>query len=134
MNAEQQNGLIHLASSHTVDETLRRLEKLLRDHGITIFLVVDHSGEAQKVGLSMPPTKLVIFGNPKGGTPLMQAAPSSGIDLPLKALIWQDPKGKVWLSYNDPEYLRWRHGFPAELLPNISGVAKLLEKAVQQSE
>jgi uncharacterized protein (DUF302 family) len=91
--------------------------------------LVDHSGEAEKVGLHMPPTRLVIFGSPKGGTPLMLAAPSVAIDLPLKILVWQDGDGKTWLSYNTPEYLRERHGLPAELVPNIAGVGALASAA-----
>jgi uncharacterized protein (DUF302 family) len=131
MNPNGQNGLIHLASSHSVDATLQRLESLLQERGITIFALVDHSGEAQKVGLTMRPTKLLIFGSPKGGTPLMHAAPTVAIDLPVKALFWQDVNGKVWLTYNDPQYLQQRHGFPADLLPNISGITGLFTKAVE---
>ncbi len=131
MSTNAQNGLIHLATRHSVDETLRRLEELLQQKSIAVFATVDHSSEAAKVGLQMRPTKLLIFGNPKAGTPLMQAAPSSAIDLPLKALLWQDADGKVWLTYNDPAYLQQRHGFPAELLPNIAGVTALLQKAVE---
>ena len=131
MSTNAQNGLIHLASQHTVEETMKRLEALLSERGVTIFARVDHSGEAAKVGLTMRPTKLLIFGSPKGGTPLMQAAPTLAIDLPLKALFWQDAEGKVWLTYNDPSYLRQRHDFPAELIPNISGVSALFGKAVE---
>jgi len=123
------NGLIHLASKYSVEETMRRLEELLQQKAVTVFARVDHSGEAAKVGLTMRPTKLLIFGSPKGGTPLMQAAPSVAIDLPLKALFWEDAEGKVWLTYNDPAYLQRRHNVPAELLPNIAGVSALLEKA-----
>jgi uncharacterized protein (DUF302 family) len=131
MSVNPQNGLIHLASQHTVEETMQRLEALLSERGVTIFARVDHSGEAAKVGLSMGPTKLLTFGSPKCGTPLMQAAPTLAIDLPLKALFWQDAEGKVWLTYNDPSYLRQRHDFPAELIPNISGVSALFGKAVE---
>jgi uncharacterized protein (DUF302 family) len=123
------HGLIHLPSRHSVDETVQRLQNMLQEKNINIFALIDHSGEAAKVGMEMRPTKLLIFGNPKGGTPLMQAAPSTAIDLPLKALIWQDAEGKVWLTYNDPAYLQQRHGFPAELVANIAGVSGLLEKA-----
>jgi uncharacterized protein (DUF302 family) len=91
--------------------------------------MVDHSGEAEKVGMKMPPTKLLIFGNPKGGTPLMLAAPSTAIDLPLKILVWEDGQGKVWLSYNSPEYLQTRHGFPPDLEKNIAVAGALAEKA-----
>ncbi|HTV66169.1 MAG TPA: DUF302 domain-containing protein [Bryocella sp.] len=125
------NGLIHLASKHSVDETMQRLEQLLGQKGVMIFARIDHSGEAAKVGLEMRPTKLLIFGSPKAGTPLMQAAPTVAIDLPLKALFWQDAEGNVWLTYNDPAYLQQRHGIPAELVPNIAGVSGLFAKAVE---
>ena len=131
MSTNAQNGLIHLASQHTVEETMQRLEALLSERSVTIFARVDHSGEAAKVGLTMRPTKLLIFGSPKGGTPLMQAAPTLAIDLPLKALFWQDAEGKVWLTYNDPSYLQQRHNFPAEMLPNIAVVNALFGKAVE---
>ena len=130
MSADAENGLINLASKHPVDETMQRLETLLGERGVTIFARVDHSGEAAKVGLAMRPTKLLIFGSPKGGTPLMQATPTVAIDLPLKALFWEDPSGKVWLTSNDPQYLQHRHNFPAELLPNIA-VSALFAKAVE---
>lgn len=122
-------GLIHLASQDSVEETVQRIEQLLEQRGVMIFARVDHSGEAAKAGLSMRPTKLLIFGNPKAGTPLMQAAPTLAIDLPLKALVWEDPNGKVWLTYNDPAYLGQRHGVPPELLTNLSAVNPLLAKA-----
>ena len=130
MSTDAEKGLIQLASHYSVEETLARLESLLRERGVNVFALVDHSGEAAKVGLEMRPTKLLIFGSPKAGTPLMQASPSVAIDLPLKALIWEDAEGKVWLSYNDPQYLQRRHNLPAELLPNVAGVAPLLQKAV----
>jgi|SRR5271155_920396 len=130
MSTTAQNGLIHLASKYSVDETLRRLEELLQQKGLTVFAKVDHSGEAAKFGLEMRPTKLLIFGSPTAGTPLMQASPSLAIDLPLKALFWQDADGKVWLTYNDPAYLMRRHDVPSELLPNIAGASTLFEKAV----
>ena len=131
MTADAQSGLISLATKHSVDEAMQRLEALLTERGITVFARVDHSGEAAKVGLNMRPTKLLIFGSPKGGTPLMQATPTVAIDLPLKALFWEDAYGKVWLTYNDPQYLQRRHNFPAELLPNIAGVSALFAKAVE---
>ena len=124
-------GIIDIPSPYSVPDTLNRLESILRERGVTIFDRIDHSGEAQKVGLQMRPTQLLIFGNPKGGTALMFAAPTIAIDLPLKALAWQDPQGKVWLSYNAPEYLQARHAFPADLLKNISGIAALLQRAVE---
>jgi uncharacterized protein (DUF302 family) len=125
------SGIIDLPSPYTVPETLARLQTILKEKGVNVSALVDHSGEAAKAGLEMPPTQLLIFGNPKGGTPLMVAAPSTAIDLPLKALAWQDAQGKVWLSYNSPEYLQLRHGFPAELLKNISGIGALIHKAVE---
>ena len=120
------NGIVQTLSSHSVDLTLERLEQALAAKGVTIFAVVDHSGEAARVGLQMPATRLVIFGNPKGGTPLMLAAPSIAIDLPIKILIAEDAEGKVWVSYNSPEYLQQRHDVPAALLPNLAFVVALV--------
>jgi uncharacterized protein (DUF302 family) len=125
------SGMVDIPSRYSVPESLVRLEAILKEKGLTIFARVDHSGEAKKVGMEMRPTQLVIFGSPKGGTPLMVAAPSLAIDLPLKALAWQDEQGKVWLSYNSPEYLQQRHGIPEDLLKNISGVGALIQKAVE---
>jgi len=116
-------------SHHPVDETVERLKGLLQAKGITLFALVDHSGEAGKVGLSMPPTKLLIFGNPQAGTPLMLAAPSVALDLPLKILIWQDSGGKVWLSYNSPAYLQERHGLAPALVPTLAAVDVLATAA-----
>ena len=124
-------GLIHVPSPYSVPETLKRMEDIARAKGLTIFARVDHSGEAAKAGLKMRPTQLLIFGSPKAGTPLMIAVPSLAIDLPLKALAWEDAQGKVWLSYNHPEYLRERHGVPEELMKNIAGVEALIQKAVE---
>jgi uncharacterized protein (DUF302 family) len=131
MSALQGNGLIDLPSKHSVDETLDKLEGILAAKNITLFAAIDHSGEAAKAGLKMRPTKLVIFGNPKAGTPVMIASPSSAIDLPLKILIWEDDHGKVWVTYNSPAYLQQRHNVPAEVLPNIS-VIEVLAKAVAE--
>jgi uncharacterized protein (DUF302 family) len=114
-----------------VPETLTRLQAILKEKSVTVFALIDHSGEAEKAGLKMRPTQLLIFGSPKGGTPLMVAAPRLAIDLPLKALAWEDEQGQVWLSYNSPEYLQQRHDFPAELLKNIAGIAALIQKAVE---
>jgi uncharacterized protein (DUF302 family) len=122
-------GIAELPSNHSVDETVERLRNILRERGLMLFALVDHSGEAEKVGLQMPPTKLLIFGSPKAGTPLMLAAPSVAIDLPLKILVRQDGGGQVWVSYNTPQYLRERHGFPAELVANIAGVSALASAA-----
>jgi uncharacterized protein (DUF302 family) len=122
-----QIGIVSIPSKHSVDETLAKLQTALAEKKITVFALIDHSGEAEKVGLQMRPTKLLIFGNPKGGTPLMQAAPTIAIDLPLKILIWQDADDHVWVSYNTPEYLEQRHSLPANLVQNIAIVAKLAE-------
>lgn len=128
-SVKKRNGIVDVSSNHSVDETVERVKNILQVKGITLFALIDHSGEAEKVGMKMPPTKLLIFGSPKAGTPLMLAAPSIAIDLPLKILIWEDSSGKVWLSYNSPEYLQQRHDLPAELLPNIAVVAVLAAKA-----
>src|SRR4029077_14603246 len=122
-------GIIDKPSNHSVDQTVEKLKNILQAKGVTLFALVDHSGEAEKVGLKMPPTKLVIFGSPKAGTPLMLAAPSIAIDLPLKILIREDGKGKVWVSYNSAAFLQARHGLPKELLQNISVVESLAAKA-----
>ncbi len=127
----QGKGLIQVASKYSVDETVKRLESVLAERGVRVFAVIDHSGEAEKVGMKMRPTKLVIFGNPKGGTPLMVAAPSLAIDLPLKALVAEDEGGKVLVSHNSPEYLQQRHGVPEELIKNIAVVGALVAKAVE---
>ena len=126
---KKKNGIVDVPSNHSVDETVERVKSILQSKGVALFALIDHSGEAEKVGMKMPPTKLLIFGNPKGGTPLMLAAPSVAIDLPLKILVWQDGQGKVWLSYNSPEYLRARHGLPQDLLQNIAVVETLAAKA-----
>jgi uncharacterized protein (DUF302 family) len=129
MGATRDNGIITKPSHHPVDETVERLKGLLQAKGITLFALVDHSGEAGKVGLSMPPTKLLIFGNPRAGTPLMLAAPSVALDLPLKILIWQDSGGKVWLSYNSPAYLQERHSLSPALVPTLAAVDVLATAA-----
>jgi uncharacterized protein (DUF302 family) len=123
-------GFISKASKYSVAETVERFESLLKTKGVKLFTLVDHSGEAEKAGLKMPPTKLLIFGNPKGGTPVMQAAPTIAIDLPLKALVWEDAGGKVWVGFNDPAYLAERHHVPAELTKNISVVEGLVDQAL----
>jgi uncharacterized protein (DUF302 family) len=129
MTLSSDRGIVNLQSSHSVDQTVDRVKGMLDAKGITLFALVDHSGEAEKVGMKMPPTRLLIFGNPKGGTPLMLAAPSVAIDLPLKILVWEDSEGKVWVSYNSPAYLQERHGLPQELMQNIAVVAMLAAKA-----
>ena len=123
------NGIVNVLSNHSVDQTVERFKGILEAKGVTLFALVDHSGEAEKVGMKMPPTKLLIFGNPKGGTPVMLAAPSIAIDLPLKALVWEDADGKAWVSYNSATYLQERHGVPQDLVQNISVVEALAAKA-----
>ena len=123
------NGLVHIPSSDSVDKIVARLLDLLRQKNVTVFALVDHSGEAHKAGLSMRPTQLVIFGNPQAGTPVMNAAPTSAIDLPLKILVRQDETGKAWVSYNSVEYLRQRHGVPPELAANLAAVKMFAENA-----
>jgi uncharacterized protein (DUF302 family) len=125
-------GLIDIPSNHSVDETVTKLEGILQAKGITLFALVDHSGEAAKAGMKMRPTKLLIFGNPRAGTPVMLAAPSSAIDLPLKILVWEDDQGKVWITYNSPTYLQTRHKLPADLLQNIAVIEPLAKTAAQQ--
>jgi uncharacterized protein (DUF302 family) len=122
------NGIIDKPSNHSVDETVAKLKGILEAKGVTLFAFVDHSGEAEKAGLKMRPTKLFIFGSPKAGTPIMLAAPSAAIDLPLKILIWEDGDGKTWISYNNPEYLKQRHHIPDELLQNIAIAETLADK------
>jgi uncharacterized protein (DUF302 family) len=122
-------GIIDKPSNHSVDQTVENLKDILQSKGIKLFALVDHSGEAEKVGIKMRPTKLLIFGSPKAGTPLMLAAPSVAIDLPLKILVWQDDQGKVWVSFNSPEYLKERHGLPQDVLQNISVIETLAMKA-----
>jgi len=127
----QGKGLVRVASRYSVDESVERLKVIFAEKGLQVFAVVDHSGEAEKAGLKMRPTKVVIFGSPKAGTPLMVAAPTLAIDLPLKALVAEDESGKVWVWYNSPEYLQERHGVPAELVKNIAGAGMLVAKAVE---
>ena len=129
MTSPADNGIVQKPSSRSVDQTVEQLKGILQTKGVTLFALVDHSGEAEKVGLKMRPTKLLIFGSPKAGTPLMLAAPSSALDLPLKLLIWEDTQGKVWVSYNSPEYLLERHAIPRELLPNIAVIEALADAA-----
>jgi uncharacterized protein (DUF302 family) len=127
----QANGIIDKLSHHSVEETVERLKGILQSKGVTLFAIVDHGGEAEKVGMKMRPTKLLIFGSPKAGTPLMLAAPSIAIDLPLKILVCEDAQGKAWVSYNSPAYLQQRHGLAPALLPNIAVVEMLAAKAAE---
>lgn len=128
---KKRNGIVDIPSNHPVDDTVERVNNLLQTKGIALFAVIDHSGEAEKVGMKMRPTKLLIFGSPKAGTPLMQATPSIAIDLPLKILVWEDAQEKVWVSYNSPEYLAERHDLPQDLVQNIAVVGVLAAKAAE---
>jgi uncharacterized protein (DUF302 family) len=125
------DDIVSKPSKYSVPETLNRLETVAKSKGIIVFARIDHSGEAEKAGLKMRPTQLLIFGNPKTGTPLMNSAPSVAIDLPLKALAWQDENGKVWLSYNSPAYLKQRHGLREELVKNIAAIGNLVDQALE---
>jgi uncharacterized protein (DUF302 family) len=131
MTSTKTSGIVDISSEHTVDQTVEKLKGILESKGVSLFALVDHSGEAKKAGLKMRPTKLLIFGSPKAGTPLMLAAPSVAIDLPLKVLIWEDDNGRAWVSYNSPEYLLERHGLPKDLLQNIAVVETLATKAAE---
>jgi uncharacterized protein (DUF302 family) len=129
MTPKPDNGIITISSRQSVDQTVHKLQDILEAKGIQLFAVIDHSGEAEKAGMQMRPTKLLIFGNPRAGTPLMNASPSIAIDLPLKALVWEGADDKVWISYNAPAYLQMRHRLPPELVKNISVVEELALKA-----
>ena len=131
MPSNPENGIVTIPSRQSVDQTVQKLEAILQAKGVTLFALIDHSGEAERAGLRMRPTKLLIFGNPKAGTPLMIASPSIAIDLPLKALVWEDADGKAWISYNAPRYLQTRHDLAQELMPNIAVVETLAEKAAE---
>jgi uncharacterized protein (DUF302 family) len=131
MTSNPSRGLSHQPSHHTVDETVERLKTILQAKGVRLFAEVDHSGEAAKAGLTMRPTKLLIFGNPKAGTPIMVAAPASAIDLPLKILVWEDAQGKVWASYNTAAYLQERHDLPPELLKTLAVVETFAREATE---
>ncbi|HZS28984.1 MAG TPA: DUF302 domain-containing protein [Candidatus Angelobacter sp.] len=124
-------GIINIPGNHSVDEMVEKLKAVLQAKSVTLFALVDHSGEAEKAGMRMRPTKLLIFGNPKAGTPLMLASPGSAIDLPLKILLWEDAQGKTWASYSSPAYLQERHGLPQELMQNIAVVEALAKKAAE---
>jgi uncharacterized protein (DUF302 family) len=126
-----ENGMVHLSSQHSASETLQRLKSAVTARGLAILAEIDHSGDAAKAGLKMQPAQLLIFGNPKAGTPVMVASPTAALDLPLKALVWQDAEGKVWLSYNSPEYLKQRHNIPDDLLRSISGIRAIAEEVVR---
>jgi uncharacterized protein (DUF302 family) len=131
VSADATAGFARTRSLYTVDQTVDRLKSLLAAKGVTLFALVDHSGEAAKVGLNLRPTTLLIFGSPRAGTPLMAAAPTIGIDLPLKVLVWQADDGGVWIGYNDAEYIAARHGLPRTLVPALAGVQALVTAAAR---
>jgi uncharacterized protein (DUF302 family) len=126
------NGIVSRPSPYSVAETLDRLGSAIRAHGLTLFARIDHSGEAERVGLTMRPAKLLIFGSPTAGTPLMVASPLLALDLPLKALVWQDAAGQVWVSSNSTAYLAARHAVPNDLIPNIAGIDPLIESTLRR--
>jgi len=129
LQSESGNGIVNQPSNHSVDETIEKLQGILQANGVAVFALIDHSGEAEKARMKMRPTKLLIFGNPKAGTPLMLAAPSCATDLPLKLLVWEDANRKVWISYNSLAYLKERHGLPDELMSNIAVIEALAAQA-----
>jgi uncharacterized protein (DUF302 family) len=131
MITNPENGIVTIPSHQSVGQTVQTLEGILQAKGVKLFALIDHSGEAEKVGLQMRPTKLLIFGNPKAGTPLMIASPTLAIDLPLKILVWEDADGHVLVSYNTPAYLQARHGSPADLVQNLAVVETLAAKAAE---
>jgi uncharacterized protein (DUF302 family) len=131
MAANAGTGIVTVASSHSGDATTERLQALILEQGLTVFARIDFSGDAERAGLAMPFSRLLIFGNPKAGTPLMLLAPTAALDLPLKVLVWEDANGHAWLSFNSTDYLRERHGLPDELMKPVSGVAALVEAAAR---
>lgn len=131
METSSSNGIVTQPSSLSVEETVEKLKSILQAKGVTLFALIDHSREAEKIGMKMPPTKLLIFGSPKAGTPLMPAAPSTALDLPLKILVSEDDQRRVWISFNSPQYLQERHKFREELLQNISVIENLAAAAAQ---
>jgi uncharacterized protein (DUF302 family) len=129
--ADRPEGIVNLPTHSSVDETVTHLQSMLQEKGVQIFALIDHSGEANRAGIEMRPTKLLIFGNPKAGTPLMLAAPSIAIDLPLKLLVWEDASGQVWISYNAPEYLQKRHALPENLAAALGAVEALAKNSAK---
>jgi len=121
------DGLITLRSAHDFHTTLDRLLKVLEAKGVTVFARVDHAAGAAAVGMQLRPTELLIFGNARGGTPLMQSNQVAGIDLPLKALVYQDATGRVWLAYNNPNWIAQRHGLDGSVAANVQALTKALE-------
>jgi uncharacterized protein (DUF302 family) len=130
--ANPDSGIVRIPSQHSVAVTVQRLESLLKERGIIVFARIDFSGDAGRAGLAMRSEQLLVFGNPKAGTPLMLAAPTAGLDLPLKALVWEDPEGKVWLAYNDPQYVVRRHALAPALAANLAAAVPILESAAKE--
>jgi uncharacterized protein (DUF302 family) len=126
-----ESGVVRIASPHSVAQTVARLEGFLRERGVMIFAHIDFSGDAGRAGLSLRPQQMLIFGNPKAGTPLMQSEPTAGLDLPLKALVFTDAGGRTWIAWNDPQYIVRRHALPAALAANLAAVTPLIERAAQ---
>lgn len=123
------DGIVQISSKHSVDEVVEKLKAILQAKAVTLFAVIDHSGEAVRAGMAMPNTKLLVFGNPKAGTPAMLAAPSIAIDLPIKILVAEDGAGRTSLSYNSVQYLAERHGVAPDLLKSLAVVEALAEAA-----
>lgn len=134
LSVQAADGMVTVKSEHGVEATAHRLEAVLKDKGMTVMARINHQQGAEKAGLELPPTEVVIFGNPKVGTPLMQCARSVAIDLPQKALIWEDSDGDTWLGYNDPEYLKSRHGIEGcdEVLEKVKGALASFAKAATE--
>jgi len=130
MRGETPEGVVSKASQFSVEETLKRLEATIAEHGLKLFARIDHSDEAQRVGLAMQPAHVLIFGSPQAGTPLMAAVPLVALDLPLKVLVWQDRAGKVWASYYAPLYLAAHYGISNALTKNIAGIDAIVEGSV----
>jgi uncharacterized protein (DUF302 family) len=129
MSVTSDSGVTRITSQHSVTDTLARLESVLKERGVMIFARIDFSGDAARAGLTMRPEQMLIFGNPKAGTPLMQSAPAAGLDLPVKALVWQDASGQTQVAYNDPQYVIRRHGLDAAFAANLAAVVPLIERA-----
>jgi uncharacterized protein (DUF302 family) len=129
MTSIESNGIVDALSNYPVDRTVENLQRILTSKGIPVFALIDHSGEAAKIGVKMLPTKLLIFGSPKAGTPIMLVAPTAALDLPLKVLVWQDQSERVWMSYNSVDFLQSRHEIPAELMQKISVVESIVDEA-----
>ena len=127
--ADAQRGMVQLTSRHTVAETIERLDSLLRSRGVTVFARIDFGADAQRAGLSLRPEQSLIFGNPKAGTPLMVAAPSVGVDLPFKVVVWEDAEGRTWLAYNSPDYIVARHGLDTAFAKNLAALPPLIDEA-----